>query len=61
MAHLQSATLTSSNNPDTVDFGACSNSSLEFFGVEPIVTPTNGQVFGGPVQDVPGGLLGLTA
>jgi hypothetical protein len=25
-----------------------------------IVTPTNGQIFGGPAQVVPGGLLGLT-
>jgi hypothetical protein len=48
------------NNPDTVDFGAYSNSSAGFFGPEVIVTPTNGQVFGGPAQVVPGGLLGLT-
>jgi hypothetical protein len=44
-------------NPDTVDFGAY---STNFFGVEVIVTPTNGEIFGGPAQLVPGGLLGLT-
>jgi len=52
--------VTISNNPDTVDLGAYSNSGLGIFGVEVIVTPTNGQVFGGPAQVVPGGLLGLT-
>ena len=31
-----------------------------FLGPEAIVTPTNGEVFGGPGQVVPGGLLGLT-
>jgi len=52
--------VTISNNPDTVDLGAYSNSGLGIFGVEVIVTPTNGKVFGGPAQVVPGGLLGLT-
>ena len=57
---IGNSTVTISNNPDTVDLGAYSNSGLGIFGVEPIVTPTNGQVFGGPAQNVPGGLLGLT-
>lgn len=57
---IGNSTVTIANNPDTVDFGAYSNSGLGIFGVEPIVTPTNGQVFGGPAQEVPGGLLGLT-
>lgn len=48
------------NNPDTVDFGAYSASRFGFLGPEVLVTPTNGQVFGGPAQVVPGGLLGLT-
>ena len=52
--------VTISNNPDTVDLGAYSNSGLGLFGVEVIVTPTNGKIFGGPAQVVPGGLLGLT-
>ena len=52
--------VTISNNPDTVDLGAYSNSGLDIFGVEVIVTPTNGKIFGGPAQVVPGGLLGLT-
>jgi hypothetical protein len=52
--------VTISNNPDTVDLGAYSDTGLGILGVEPIVTPTNGKVFGGPAQVVPGGLLGLT-
>jgi hypothetical protein len=52
--------VTISNNPDTVDLGAYSNFSPEIFGIGAIVTPTNGKVFGGPPQQVPGGLLGLT-
>jgi hypothetical protein len=50
------------NNPDTVDFGSYGPSRLggAFSRPEVIVTPTNGQVFGGPAQVVPGGLLGLT-
>ncbi len=57
---IGNSTVTISNNPDTVDLGAYSTSGLGLFGVEVIVTPTNGQVFGGPAQVVPGGLLGLT-
>jgi len=57
---IGNSTVTISNNPDTVDLGAYSNSGLGLFGVEVIVTPTNGLVFGGPAQVVPGGLLGLT-
>ena len=57
---IGNSTVTISNNPDTVDFGAYGTSSLGFFGKAAIVTPTNGQVFGGPAQVVPGGLLGLT-
>ena len=57
---IGNSTTTISNNPDTVDFGTYSNSGLGFLGVEVIVTPTNGMVFGGPAQVVPGGLLGLT-
>jgi hypothetical protein len=48
------------NNPDTVDFGSYSASHFGFLGPEVLVTPTNGQAFGGPAQVVPGGLLGLT-
>lgn len=48
------------NNPDTVDFGAFSTSGLGFVGPEVIVTPTNGEVFAGPAQVVPGGLIGIT-
>jgi hypothetical protein len=48
------------NNPDTVDFGCYSEDANGLFGPEVIVTPTNGEVFGGPAQVVPGGLLGLT-
>jgi hypothetical protein len=48
------------NNPDTGDFGSYSHSRFGFLGPEVIVTPTNGQIFGGPAQVVPGGLLGLT-
>ncbi len=33
---------------------------MGLFGIEAIVTPTNGEIFGGPAQEVPGGLLGLT-
>ena len=57
---IGNSTVPISNNPDTVDLGAYSNSGLGLFGVEVIVTPTNGQVFGGPAQVVPGGLLGLS-
>src|SRR5580692_10905984 len=57
---IGNSTVTISNNPDTVDLGAYSTSGLGLFGVEVIVTPTNGLVFGGPAQEVPGGLLGLT-
>src|ERR1700722_19945824 len=57
---IGNSTVTISNNPDTVDLGAYSPSGLGLFGIEAIVTPTNGEVFGGPAQDVPGGLLGLT-
>jgi Abnormal spindle-like microcephaly-assoc'd, ASPM-SPD-2-Hydin len=57
---IGNSTVTISNNPDTVDLGAYSNSGLGLFGVEVIVTPTNGLIFGGPAQVVPGGLLGLT-
>lgn len=50
-----------SNNPDTVDFGGYSPIRSGFFSrPEALVTPTNGEVFGGPAQVVPGGLLGLT-
>ena len=48
------------NNPDTVDFGAYPVASSLFLGPEALVTPTNGKIFGGPAQVVPGGLLGLT-
>jgi len=58
---IGNSTVTISNNPDTVDLGAYPTSaSLGIFGTEVIVTPSNGQVFGGPAQVVPGGLLGLT-
>ena len=49
------------NNPDTVDLGSYGRIRVGFFSrPEVIVTPTNGQMFGGPAQVVPGGLLGLT-
>ena len=49
------------NNPDTVDFGSYGPTRSGFFSKpEVIVTPTNGKMFGGPAQVVPGGLLGLT-
>jgi hypothetical protein len=57
---IGNSTVSISNNPDTVDFGTYSNSGLGILGVAVIVTPTNGMVFGGPAQVVPGGLLGLT-
>ena len=57
---IGNSTVPINNNPDTVDFGAYGNSGLGFLGIEAIVTPTNGQIFGGPAQVVPGGLLGLT-
>ena len=57
---IGNSTVTISNNPDTVDLGAYSTSGLGLFGIEAIVTPTNGEIFGGPAQEVPGGLLGLT-
>jgi hypothetical protein len=57
---IGNSTVQITNNPDTVDFGAYSNTPDGFFGPEVIVTPTNGKVFGGPAQVVPGGLLGLT-
>src|SRR5580658_8336968 len=57
---IGNSTVTISNNPDTVDLGAYSTSGLGLFGIEAIVTPTNGEVFGGPAQEVPGGLLVLT-
>lgn len=57
---IGNSTVTISNNPDTVDFGAYSNTGLGIFGVQVIVTPNNGLVFGDPAQFVPGGLLGLT-
>jgi hypothetical protein len=57
---IGNSTVTISNNPDTVDFGTYSTSGLGILGVSVIVTPTNGMVFGGPAQVVPGGLLGLT-
>jgi hypothetical protein len=57
---IGNSTVTISNNPDTVDLGAYNTSGLGLFGVAVIVTPTNGQIFGGPAQVVPGGLLGLT-
>lgn len=57
---IGNSTTTISNNPDTVDLGAFSTSGLGIFGVEVIVTPTNGLIFGGPAQEVPGGLLGIS-
>jgi hypothetical protein len=57
---IGNSTVTISNNPDTVDLGAYPASALGLFGKEVIVTPSNGAVFGGPAQVVPGGLLGLT-
>jgi hypothetical protein len=49
------------NNPDTGDFGGYSPvRSGSIFRPAVIVTPTNGRLFGGPAQVVPGGLLGLT-
>ena len=57
---IGNSTVPISNNPDTVDFGAYPNTPQSIFGKEVIVTPTNGQMFGGPAQVVPGGLLGLT-
>jgi len=57
---IGNSTVQITNNPDTVDFGAYSIDPAGFFGPEVIVTPTNGEVFGGPAQVVPGGLLGLT-
>ena len=58
---IGNSTVSISHNPDTVDLGAYpKRGGLGFFGPEAIVTPTNGQIFGGPAQVVPGGLLGLT-
>jgi hypothetical protein len=57
---IGNSTVSISNNPDTVDLGAYPKSRFGFLGPEAIVTPTNGQIFGGPAQVVPGGLLGLT-
>ena len=39
---IGNSTVTISNNPDTVDLGAYSTSALGLFGIEAIVTPTNG-------------------
>ncbi len=57
---IGSTTSSISNNPDTADFGGYSPSGLGFVGPEALVTPTNGLIFGGPAQEVPGGLLGIT-
>jgi hypothetical protein len=57
---IGNSTVPISNNPDTVDSGSYPTTRYGFLGPEAIVTPTNGQVFGGPAQVVPGGLLGLT-
>lgn len=57
---IGSSTVPISSNPDTVDLGAYSNTGAGFLGPEVIVTPINGEVFGGPAQVVPGGLLGLS-
>ena len=57
---IGNSTVPISNNPDTVDFGSYPNTPSSIFGKEVIVTPINGQMFGGPAQVVPGGLLGLT-
>ena len=57
---IGNSTVPISNNPDTVDLAAYSASRFAFLGPEAIVTPTNGRIFGGPAQVVPGGLLGLT-
>ena len=57
---IGNSTVSISNNPDTVDLGSYPTTRFGFLGPEAIVTPTNGQVFGGPAQVVPGGLLGLT-
>jgi hypothetical protein len=57
---IGNSTVPISNNPDTVDFGAYPTTASSIFGKEAIVTPVNGQMFGGPAQVVPGGLLGLT-
>jgi hypothetical protein len=57
---IGNSTVSISNNPDTVDFGSYPNTPSSIFGKEVIVTPTSGQMFGGPAQVVPGGLLGLT-
>ncbi len=47
-------------NPDTVDLGAYRPLSQTASPDQlAIVTPTSGDVFGGPAQTVPGGLLGL--
>jgi hypothetical protein len=57
---IGNSTVSISNNPDTTDFGGYPVTPFGVFGIEVIVTPTNGQMFGGPPQVVPGGLLGLT-
>jgi hypothetical protein len=57
---IGNSTVTISNNPDTTDLGSYPTTHFGFLGPEALVTPTNGQIFGGPAQVVPGGLLGLT-
>jgi hypothetical protein len=54
--HIGNSTVPIAQPGDTVDFGTLSPPSTSNLAV---ITPTNGQVFGGPAQTVPGGLLGL--
>lgn len=50
------STVMITNNPDTVDFGFYSANNGD---LRAIVLPSNGQMFGGPAQAVPGGTLDL--
>jgi len=56
------STVLIANNPDTVDLGAYTpGGGFSETAQNALMVPSNGQMFGGPAQVVPGGLLGLPA
>jgi hypothetical protein len=56
---LGNSTAPLTNNPDTVDLAGYRPLSRPTTQQLAVVLPTNGALFGGPAQPVPGGLLGL--
>jgi len=59
LIQLGSSTVPITSPGDTLDFGTLDLQGVGQTGPQALLTPTNGQMFGGPAQTVPGGLFGL--